>query len=91
MSTIHACRGRADLTKFQEEQAAAALGYAAHACALLSVYLDVPLRYPVFPGGSCSFVRDVDATPQPAAAKEVSERLCFRAEPTLRRALHALF
>ena len=42
-------RRRADLSKAQEEQAAAALGYAAHVAALLAVYLDVPLRYPVYP------------------------------------------
>ena len=54
----------------------------------------MPLRYPVYPGGSCSFVRDVDATPQPAAAKERvsgSARLSFQrgthTELSLRSAL----
>ena len=41
-----------------EEQVATALGWCAHLCWLLTLYLGVPLRYPVQPVGGRSLVRD---------------------------------
>jgi hypothetical protein len=42
----------------EEARVAAALGYVAHIVALLSSYLDVPLRYPLIPSSSRSFIID---------------------------------
>jgi UV radiation resistance-associated gene protein len=41
-----------------EEEVATALGWCAHLVYLLSLYLGVPLRYPVQPVGGRSLVRD---------------------------------
>jgi len=43
---------------YDEATVSAALGYVAHMIYLLSFYLGTPLRYPVKPMGSRSFVRD---------------------------------
>ena len=54
-------RRRLEVGRIEEEQAATALGHVAHCVALLAAYLDVPLRYPVQPYGSYSFLRDLEA------------------------------
>lgn len=41
------------------DETAAALGYIAHLVFLLSKYLNVPLRYPLTPKGSCSVIFDL--------------------------------
>ena len=50
------------------ESAAAALGYVAQASLQLASVLDVPLRYPVAPGASRSYICDLQQV-QPAEAK----------------------
>lgn len=55
------CRRRNATDRDQDELAATALGYVAHVVALVAIYLDVPLRYPVQPAASRSFIRDMDS------------------------------
>ncbi|KAK9324301.1 UV radiation resistance protein and autophagy-related subunit 14-domain-containing protein [Lipomyces orientalis] len=43
---------------YDEELLGTALGYTAHLVYLLSFYLGVKLRYPVYPGGSHSYIED---------------------------------
>ncbi|KAM9958693.1 hypothetical protein ACTFIW_012282 [Dictyostelium discoideum] len=47
-----------DYNGFDEEQIATALGYVCHILHLASKYLDIPLRYPMTPMGSRSFIKD---------------------------------
>ncbi|XP_058078427.1 vacuolar protein sorting 38-like isoform X3 [Magnolia sinica] len=44
--------------KKEIQKSATALGYVAHAVLLIASYLDVPLRYPLRLGGSCSYIFD---------------------------------
>ncbi|XP_058080015.1 vacuolar protein sorting 38-like isoform X3 [Magnolia sinica] len=44
--------------KKEIQRSATALGYVAHAVLLIASYLDVPLRYPLHLGGSCSYIFD---------------------------------
>ena len=54
-------RRKSEVGRMEEEQAACSLGHVAHCVALLAAYLDVPLRYPVQPAGSYSFLRDTES------------------------------
>eukprot|EP01132_Coremiostelium_polycephalum_P001978 gene1978-2435_t len=47
-----------DFTGYDEEQIATALGYVCHILFLASKYLDLPLRYPMTPMASRSFIKD---------------------------------
>ncbi|EGC28780.1 hypothetical protein DICPUDRAFT_159732 [Dictyostelium purpureum] len=47
-----------DYNGYDEEQIATALGYVCHILHLASKYLNVPLRYPMTPMGSRSFIKD---------------------------------
>ncbi|XP_008786772.2 UV radiation resistance-associated gene protein isoform X2 [Phoenix dactylifera] len=44
--------------KKEIQRSATVLGYVAHAVLLIASYLDVPLRYPLRLGGSCSYIHD---------------------------------
>ncbi|CAA2963437.1 Hypothetical predicted protein [Olea europaea subsp. europaea] len=44
--------------KEEVQRSSTALGYIAHAVALIASYLQVPLRYPLRLGGSRSYIRD---------------------------------
>jgi hypothetical protein len=54
-------------TRCVQQQVAAALGYVAHMVHLMAEYQDVPLRYPVRPRLSSSYVQDYTPLPQAPA------------------------
>uniref|UniRef100_A0A161Y3B0 Uncharacterized protein n=2 Tax=Daucus carota subsp. sativus TaxID=79200 RepID=A0A161Y3B0_DAUCS len=63
------------------QRSATALGYVAHAVSLVATYLEVPLRYPIFVGGSRSCIRDYAPSINPAAASASSVPLSLNLKP----------
>ncbi|KAK8281276.1 hypothetical protein V6Z12_D09G227400 [Gossypium hirsutum] len=88
--------------KKEVQKSATALGYVAHAVSLIASYLQVPLRYPLRLGGSCSYVNDnvppagpttLDLswkTPLSATVKPVEFPLFLKGQDTT-RAAYAIF
>ncbi|KAK5804815.1 UV radiation resistance-associated protein [Gossypium arboreum] len=88
--------------KKEVQKSATALGYVAHAVSLIASYLQVPLRYPLRLGGSCSYVNDnvppagpttLDfswKTPLSATVKPVEFPLFLKGQDTT-RAAYAIF
>ncbi|KAB2067279.1 hypothetical protein ES319_A09G216300v1 [Gossypium barbadense] len=88
--------------KKEVQKSATALGYVAHAVSLIASYLQVPLRYPLRLGGSCSYVNDnvppagpttLDfswKTPLSATVKPVGFPLFLKGQDTT-RAAYAIF
>ncbi|KAK5775713.1 hypothetical protein PVK06_043645 [Gossypium arboreum] len=88
--------------KNEVQKSATALGYVPHAVSLIASYLQVPLRYPLRLGGSCSYVNDnippvgprtLDLswkTPLSAIVKPVEFSLFLKGQDTI-RAAYAIF
>ena len=52
----------AQVSQSEQERRASALGYVTQAVLQLAAVLDVPLRYPVAPGASRSYICDLQPT-----------------------------
>ncbi|KAL3506415.1 hypothetical protein ACH5RR_031797 [Cinchona calisaya] len=63
--------------KKEVQRSSTALGYVAHALALIASYLQVPLRYPLRLGGSRSYIRDYAPSIEPVSSDSTSNSLAL--------------
>ena len=62
----------AQVSQSEQERRASALGYVTQAVLQLAAVLDVPLRYPVAPGASRSYICDLQPTWAGGSSRTVS-------------------